>query len=125
MGVGYVQGKNELLIPALEEALAGKTAGDTFELALGPKDAYGARDPEGYVEMPRDGFPEDVEIHVGMPFSAEDDEGIFVPVWVQEIKDDVIVVTTNHPLAGADVVFKVEVMEVREPTAEELEPLDG
>ena len=122
--VGYVHGRNELLIPALEEALSGRAPGETFELSLDPNEAYGPRDPEGYVEMSRDAFPPDLEIIIGMPFSAEDDQGNDIPVWVAELNDDSIVVTTNHPLAGASVIFQVEVLEVRDPDPEELVRFD-
>ena len=72
----------------------------------------------------RDAFPPDLEIIIGMPFSAEDDQGNDIPVWVAELNDDSIVVTTNHPLAGASVIFQVEVLEVRDPDPEELVRFD-
>ena len=107
----------------LEAALAGKAAGTPFELTLKPEDAYGARDPEGYIDMPKDAFP-DENIEVGHPFFAENDAGEPVSVWVAEVRDDTVQVTLNHPLAGAQLAFSLEVVEVRDPTEEEMEALE-
>jgi len=118
--MGYVHGAGELALEGLEKALAGRQLGDKFEMVLEPQDAYGVRDPEGYVEMPREAFPDD-DIDVGFPFLAEDDDGEMVPVWITEVGDATVQVTVNHPLAGAQLSFSLEVVEVRNATPEDLE----
>ncbi|MEE2779317.1 MAG: FKBP-type peptidyl-prolyl cis-trans isomerase [Myxococcota bacterium] len=118
--MGYVHGAGELALAGLEKALAGRQVGDKFELVLEPQDAYGLRDPAGYVDMPREAFPDD-DMAVGYPFLAEDDDGEMIPVWITEIRDDTVQVTVNHPLAGAQLTFNMEVIEVRDATPEDLD----
>lgn len=116
----YIHGAGQLALEGLESALVGRRPGEAFELVLEPQDAYGLRDPKGYVDMPRDAFPDD-DIDVGYPYTAEDDNGDLVPVWITEVRDDTVQVTVNHPLAGAEITFNVEVVEVRDPTEAELQ----
>ena len=70
--------------------------------------------------MPRAAFPEDAQLAVGQTFVGEDDSGAQVPVRVVEVKDDIIMVDANHPLAGETLYFHVDVREVRDATSEEL-----
>ena len=121
--VVYIHGAGQLALSGLESALAGKVAGNSFELTLEPEDAYGVRDPDGYIDMPKDAFP-DENIEVGHPFFAENEAGEPVSVWVAEVRDDAVQVTLNHPLAGAKLTFSLEVVEVRDPTEEEMEALE-
>jgi len=127
--MSYMQGNEEIPTP-LEEALDGADIGDKLEVTVPAIDAFGDQDVEGIFSIPRADFPEGPQLIPGewiqlnvAPEAGEEGEGetFEVEARVVEINDDSVILDTNHPLAGQDVVFKVEVMEVREPTEEDLE----
>ena len=64
------------------------------------------------IDMPKGQFPKDMEIEVGMPMAMNDGEGNQHQVVVAEIKDDVIILDANHPLAGEDLIFDLELVEI-------------
>jgi len=109
------------IIPGLEEALTGKKAGEDFNVKVSPEEAYGIRSEEHMQEVPKEMFESDAEINVGMQFYAQGPNGDDLMVTIAEIKDDVIVVDGNHPLAGMELNFDVKVIDVRDATDEEME----
>ena len=121
--LGYLHG-NGYLIFGLENALEGKEAGDKFHVTIQPKDAYGEYDPQFAMEISRDKFEFDGDIEVGMQFQAMTPQGPSF-VHVTKVDGDKITIDANHQLAGKVLNFDVEVVEVREPTEEELNPSCG
>lgn len=125
----YLHGHGNL-IPGLESQLLGKVAGDQFTAEVACADAYGEYDPELVVTASRAQFPGDVEIEPGMRFHASTPSGQTVAV-VTAVEGDQVTVDTNHPLAGVDLTFAVEVMGVRCATDSEVahghvhQPKDG
>lgn len=115
----YMHGAGHI-VPGLEKALEGKGVGDKFELTLVPADAFGERSDAEMVGIPREEFGDDFVPEEGMPLGVDTDEG-FITVWVDRADDDTVYLDPNHPLAGQTLTFKVEVLEIRDPTAEELE----
>ncbi|HHH47101.1 MAG TPA: peptidylprolyl isomerase [Thiotrichales bacterium] len=115
----YLHGAQNI-IPGLENALTGKQPGDTFSVAIPAAEAYGERDPGRIQAVPREMFPADIDIQPGMQFQAQGPEGQTMMVTVAEVREDVVVVDGNHPLAGVALNFEVEVVDVRDATAEEL-----
>jgi FKBP-type peptidyl-prolyl cis-trans isomerase SlyD len=109
------------IIPGLENALAGKVSGDELSVSIPAEEGYGLRDEAKTQVVPRNMFPDDVEIEVGMPFHAEGPEGQMLMVTVAAIDGDQITVDGNHPLAGENLHFEVTVRDVRDASAEELE----
>ncbi|MBU3069602.1 peptidylprolyl isomerase [Aestuariicella sp. G3-2] len=116
--LAYLQGFQNL-VPGLENALEGKTAGDKISVVVSPEEGYGDKNPELIQELPRDMFGGIDNIEVGMAFHAETAAGQQV-VEVIDIEGDTITIDGNHPLAGVDLHFDVEVLEVRDATEEEL-----
>ena len=116
----YLHGASNI-IPGLENALAGKSAGDSLNVSVEPSEAYGERDPEKTQSVPRNMFPEDTEIEVGMQFHAQGPGGETLVVTIAGIEGDTITVDGNHPLAGIPLNFAVEVIEVRDASEEELD----
>ena len=111
-GTGY-------LIPGLEKALEGKATGDTFEVDVAADDAYGQRH-DGFVQtVPRELFQGMDDIAIGTQLRAQTDEGEQTVI-VIDVTDEEITVDGNHPLAGIDLHFDVEILEVRDATEEEL-----
>jgi FKBP-type peptidyl-prolyl cis-trans isomerase SlyD len=116
----YLHGASNI-IPGLENALAGKSAGDSLNVSVEPSEAYGERDPEKTQSVPRNMFPEDTEIEVGMQFHAQGPGGETLVVTIAGVEGDTITVDGNHPLAGIPLNFAVEVIEVRDASEEELD----
>jgi len=107
------------LIPGLEKELQGKQTGDKFEVDVAAADAYGERHDGLVQQVPKSMFG-DIEVQVGMQFRATTDGGD-QSVVVIDVEEENVVVDGNHPLAGMDLSFDVEVMEVRDASEEELE----
>ena len=111
--------------PGLEEAMVGMEQGDQKVVHLSAEQAYGEFDQELVMEVPHGDFPPDLELKPGLVFETENDEGQAVYFIVQEVKDDVVIIDFNHPLAGKDLEVTVSVRQVRESTPEDLEGLEA
>ncbi len=109
------------IIPGLENALTGKSAGDELSIKVSPEEGYGVKEENRIQEVPKDMFDNSEEIKVGVQFHAQSPDGSAVVVTVTEVKDDVVVVDGNHALAGMELNFDVKVVNVREASAEEIE----
>lgn len=116
--LAYVHGVGGL-IPGLEKALDGKSAGDTLQVSLTPADGYGERDEELIQNIPLRKLP-DKKVKVGARYRVQTPEGPRV-ILVTAVKGDYATIDANHPLAGMTLHFQVKVLEVRDATAEELE----
>ena len=117
----YLHGQN-FLLPKLEEYLEGKSAGEKITAVLPPEDGYGIYDERMVAKLPRANFDIDGEIPVGAKFQADTPEGPAI-VTVTEVADDFITVDANHELAGKTLHFDVEVLDVREASAEEIQQM--
>ena len=118
--LGFIAGTGQI-IPGLEKALIGKAAGDKTKIVVEPEDAYGPVKDDLFQNIPKNQFPNDVEVKPGMAFEAQGPRGPFmITVASVNDNDDTVTVDLNHPMAGKQLHFDVNVVEVREPTAEEL-----
>ncbi len=107
------------LIPGLEKALEGKTAGESLKAKIPHAEGYGARDESLMQSLPKENFEEIEDLKVGMELEAEGDEGIRI-ITVVGIEGDKVIVDGNHPLAGVDLNFDVNIVAVRAATTDEL-----
>ncbi|MCE2788097.1 MAG: peptidylprolyl isomerase [Bacteroidota bacterium] len=114
----YIQGIGNL-IAGMEEGLEGKTAGEKFTIKVSPEKGYGVKNHELIQQVPITAFGGQM-VSPGMQFEAGSAEQRFV-VTVTEVNNETVTIDGNHPLAGVDLNFDVEVMEIREATAEELD----
>lgn len=118
----YLHGaKRPNLIPALENALEGKEAGDKVNAVIEAKDAYGPRDESRIQRVDKSVFPVDRPLEVGMAFRSTSPEVPNGTVVITAIEGDEVEVDPNHPLAGVDLHFEIELVEVRDATEEEIE----
>lgn len=115
----YLHGAGNI-ITGLEQALTGKASGDKLTVTIAPEDAYGSRMDDRIQIVPRSMFQGIDQIEPGMQFHAEGNTGPVV-VTVTKIEGEDITVDGNHPLAGETLTFDVEVADVRDATADELE----
>ncbi len=117
--LSYIHGASQI-VPGLERELTGMEVGQSKDVVVKPEDGYGVPDPQGIFGVPRAAFPPTAHLEVGQSFVGEDDEGQAVPVRVVEVREDMVMVDANHPLAGETLYFHVDVREVREATVDEL-----
>ena len=116
----YLHG-NGNLISGLETQLEGKKAGDKFTAHVKASDAYGEYDQELVETVDKADFEDQNELAVGKEFQYSDDEGEIYHVRIVKIDGETVTVDGNHPLAGQDLTFDVEVVSVREASEEELD----
>ena len=119
----YVAGYKELL-PALENRLLGLKPGDENQFVISAQEAFGLRDPSLVQEFSRKRFPAGADLRPGAavvphPCAIEVD----YPYKVVEVQDEVVLLDQNHPLAGENLHYDVQILEVRDATPGELEPL--
>ncbi|HWV15228.1 MAG TPA: peptidylprolyl isomerase [Cellvibrio sp.] len=117
--LSYLHGSGNI-IPGLERALLGKSIGDKFNISIPAAEAYGLRDDSMVQQLPSNMFEGIDKIEEGMEFHAETEHGLQV-VTVTKVEGDNITIDGNHPLAGVDLTFDVEITAVRAATEEEVE----
>ncbi len=115
--VDYLEGAGQI-IDGLDEQLRGEPAGAKKNLRVPAARAYGPRDPALVRKVPRRQLPVEGELRVGDQFRAGDDRHAPV-VTIAAIEGDEVLLDANHPLAGMDLEFEVEIVAVRPATAEE------
>ena len=116
--LAYVHGNGSLL-PALEKELEGRGAGDKLEVRLAAKEGYGERDEALVQVLARKTLATIGKLKVGTQFHAQVPGGARV-MTITAVEKDSVTVDGNHPLAGLNLNFEVEVVDVRDATAEEL-----
>jgi len=109
----YLHGASNI-IPGLEAALVGKKQGDHVEVTIAPADAYGEHNGQEPVQVKRNELPANVDWQPGMPLQAEVEEGQMVMLWITKTEGAWVWLTQNHPLAGVELHFIVDVVRVRE-----------
>lgn len=113
----YLHGSRNI-IPGLEEALEGKKQGDKFKVTIPSEKAYGPYQDQMVQAIPKSQFPQQ-DLQAGMRFQAHTPNGPVI-LTVVEVKENEVVVDGNHPLAGQNLHFDLEVAGVRQATEEEL-----
>jgi FKBP-type peptidyl-prolyl cis-trans isomerase SlyD len=115
----YIHGQGDI-VPGLEKALQGKSTGSKFKVSVSPEEGYGVREEDKVQSVPRSAFEDGLELEPGMQFQAEGPEGVDI-VTVVEVSGEDVTIDANHPLAGKQLHFEIEVVDVRAATEEELE----
>ena len=101
-----------MVIKGFDDGVTGMNVGEKKTINIPVDQAYGPRNNDMLIEMPKDRFPQDMELEIGMPLMMSDGEGHQHQVVVSEIKDDVVILDANHPLAGQELVFDLELVEI-------------
>ncbi|MFK8139055.1 MAG: peptidylprolyl isomerase [Bdellovibrionales bacterium] len=118
----FIFGHGQIL-PVIEEALTDKALNESFQIAVGYEDAYGKYLDELVTEVPKDHFANEFSINVGMRFATKGPENEDVVVEVIEVRDSTVILDGNHPLAGLDLIFDIELIAVLEAPTELIEEL--
>ena len=101
-----------MVIKGFDDEVTGMAVGDKKTINIPADEAYGVKNYDMIIDMPKDRFPKDMEIEVGMPLSMSDGQGQQFQVVVAEVQEDVIILDANHPLAGEDLIFDLELVEI-------------
>lgn len=100
------------IIPGLEKAVHGMAAGETKTVTAPAAEAYGERDPQRVIAVPRDQMPEGGQISPGTQLAMKTPDGQQLPVVITEATDETVTLDANHPLAGQDLTFEVELVAI-------------
>jgi len=116
----YLHGAQNI-IPGLEKELSGKSKGDKLVVTVEPAEGYGEFQDSLIQALPKDVFEGIDDLAPGLELQAQEQDGTMRFFTVKEVKEEEVVIDSNHPLAGETLHFKVEVEDVREASKEELE----
>lgn len=100
------------LIPGFEKAVLGMAEGDTTEVSIESGDAYGERRDDLELEVSKSDLPDNIEPEVGMQLQMQQEEGRAIPVQITDVEDEYVTLDANHPLAGKDLNFEIELVEI-------------
>ncbi len=100
------------MIKGFDAAMPGMKVGEKKTINILPEDAYGVKDEQAMIEFPKENIPTEMKPEVGMKLQLRNESGQPFPVTIAEIKDDIIVLDANHSLAGKELVFDIELVEI-------------
>jgi peptidylprolyl isomerase len=100
------------IIPGLDSAVEGMAVGDKKTVEVPVDQAYGQPDPNAQQAVPRTDIPEDIPLDLGTQLQVQTPQGQVMPVTVVEVTEEQVVLDANHPLAGKDLTFAIEVVEI-------------
>lgn len=101
-----------MVIKGFDDGVTGMSVGEKRTVNIPYNEAYGPRNPEMIIEFPKEKLPKEMELEAGMQLVMNNGAGGQIPVVVTEVKDDVILLDANHPLAGQDLIFDIELVEI-------------
>jgi peptidylprolyl isomerase len=100
------------VIPGFDKAVDGMALGETKTVEIVADDAYGVRDPNGIQSFPREKVPDDIPLDIGTRLQLSTPSGQPVMVTVSEVTEEEVILDANHPLAGQDLTFEIELVEI-------------
>lgn len=100
------------VIPGFDNGVMGMSVGDKRTINIPADEAYGQRVPELVMEFPKERFPEEMEPEVGMQLMMNNGAGQQFPVTIVDVKDEVVTLDANHQLAGQDLIFDIELVDI-------------
>jgi peptidylprolyl isomerase len=100
------------VIKGFDDGVMGMSIGDKKTVSIQAGDAYGDKSEDMLVEFPREQFPPDMNPEVGMQLNMTNGNGQVILVTIVEVKDDTVILDANHPLAGKDLIFDIELVSI-------------
>ena len=105
-----------MVIKGFDDGVVGMTVGQKKTIEIPVDDAYGPRDPEAIIEFPIDRFPPGMQPEVGMQLAMNNGQGQQIPVVIVEVRPEAVVLDANHQLAGQDLIFDLELVDIKSPS---------
>lgn len=109
------------VIRGFEEGVKGMSVGEKKKVEIAVEDAYGEKNQELIIEFPKEQFPADMNPEIGQQLMMSNGSGQSFPVTVREVREESILLDANHPLAGQDLIFDIELVEIQ-PTSRIIMP---
>lgn len=100
------------VIKGFDDGVTGMTVGDKKTVHIQADDAYGQKDDERVVEFPKGNFPPDLKPEVGMQLNMTNGSGQVIPVVIRAVNEETVMLDANHPLAGQDLIFDIELVDI-------------
>lgn len=100
------------MIAGFDKAIPGMSVGEKKTVTISPEEGYGHANKEAIIEFPRKNVPAEMQLKPGMKLELRNESGQPFPVTVTDIKDDVIILDANHELAGKELIFDIELVEI-------------
>ena len=100
------------VIKGFDQGVMGMQVGDKRTVEIEVVDAYGEKNEDMVIEFPKTQFPADMKPETGMQLMMNNGEGQSFPVLVKEVKEETVLLDANHPLAGEDLIFDIELVEI-------------
>lgn len=100
------------IIPGLDKAIPGMEVGDKKSVDVPATEAYGAVDPNARQAVPREQIPADIPLEEGTQLQVQTQQGQVLPVTVAEVTEETVILDANHPLAGKDLNFAIELVSI-------------
>ena len=101
------------MIKGFDRAMPGMSVGEKKTVNISPEEGYGEKVEEAIIEFPRENVPADMPLEIGMTLELRSESGQPIPVTIEDIREDVIVLDANHSLAGKELVFDIELVEIK------------
>lgn len=114
--LSYLEGVGHI-ISGLEEEMKKMETGEKRKINVSAENAYGINDPDLIFDVPRSQFPPNEDLQIGMMFQTDEPDKVFT---ITELQEESVIVDGNHPLAGVNLIFDVELTGIREATEEEI-----
>ena len=102
------------MIAGFDAAIPGMVVGEKKTIVIAPENAYGNKNEEAIIEFPKSSIPPDMKLEPGMKLQLRNEAGHPIPVIVTEVKDEVVILDANHELAGKELIFDIELVEISE-----------
>ena len=101
-----------MMIPGFDKGVEGLAVGDKKVLTISPEDGYGQWDEQNVIPFPKENVPADMVLEPGQQLTLRNDQGQPLQVVVAEVREDIIVLDANHFLAGKELVFDIEIVDI-------------
>lgn len=102
------------VIKGFDDAMLDMKPGDKKTVQIPVENAYGQRNDDMMMEYPKSDFPADMQPVIGLELHMSDNAGNVFPVVIAEVRDEVVILDANHPLAGEDLIFEIELVSIGE-----------
>lgn len=101
------------MIKGFDEGVKGMQVGDKKTVEIAADDAYGQKEATNLIEFPKDQFPPNMDPEVGHQLMLSNDQGQQFPVVIAEVRETTVILDANHPLAGQDLIFDIEMVDIQ------------